>query len=92
MRILAIKAARVAHPTGDPKFSVMQAFPGEFSAQLTDPFLMCDFFGPARMAKASHPDEFPVDWHPHRGMDICTYMKVTDKSCDLSMELSDMTL
>ena len=31
---------------GDPKFSVMQAFPAAISAEEADPFLMCDHFGP----------------------------------------------
>jgi redox-sensitive bicupin YhaK (pirin superfamily) len=48
---------------------------GAFTTEETDPFLMCDFFGPARMAKASNADDFPIGWHPHRGMDIATYMK-----------------
>ena len=20
-----------------------------------------------------HEDDFPIDWHPHRGFDICSY-------------------
>ena len=22
-----------------------------------------------------HEDDFPIDWHPHRGFDICSYFK-----------------
>jgi redox-sensitive bicupin YhaK (pirin superfamily) len=72
----SLKKAKITYPTGDPKFSVLQAFPAPLSAEETDPFLMCDFFGPAiSKGLASHPDDFQVGWHPHRGMDILTYMK-----------------
>lgn len=75
MRLLQIRKAQVTHPTGDPKFSVMQAFPSAFSPEESDPFLMCDHFGPAvGTGVVSDPDEFPIGWHPHRGMDICSYM------------------
>lgn len=44
-------------------------------AESTDPFLMCDFFGPSlSTGKISNADEFPVQWHPHRGMDIVSYL------------------
>ncbi len=29
----------------------------------------------AKNQAETDPDRFPVDWHPHRGMDICTYLK-----------------
>ena len=75
MRVVKVTSAETAHPTGDPSFSVQQAFPAELSTAETDPFLMCDFFGPSVSAKReTNPDVFPVQWHPHRGMDICTYM------------------
>jgi hypothetical protein len=45
-----------------------QAFPGTFTAEEADPFLMMDYFGPMRSAgKIEDPDEFQVAWHPHRG-------------------------
>mmetsp|Transcript_20579 Transcript_20579/g.29520 ORF Transcript_20579/g.29520 Transcript_20579/m.29520 type:complete len:310 (+) Transcript_20579:85-1014(+) len=73
--ILAVRKAEVAHPTGDPKFSVMQPFPSAFSAKEADPFLMCDYFGPTTSTgKETDPDNFPIGWHPHRGMDILTYI------------------
>ena len=38
--------------------------------------LRCDKFGPkASKGIAADPDEFPVGWHPHIGMDICTYIR-----------------
>ena len=40
----------------------------------SDPFLMCDFFGPTASTGLSGVDEYPVGWHPHRGFDICTYL------------------
>lgn len=76
MRVLAVKRSVIAHPTGDPSFAVNQAFPGQFSSEETDPMLMLDFFGPSKSKGIeSDPDRFPIGWHPHRGMDICTYMK-----------------
>ena len=75
MRILSIKKAQVTHPTGDPNFSVMQAFPAAISAEEADPFLMCDHFGPSLSnGVETDPDSFPVKWHPHRGIDILTYL------------------
>ena len=75
MAVIAVKKAQKAYPTGNPKFCVMQPFPAAFSAEEADPFLMCDRFGPAiSSGSATDPDEFPVAWHPHRGMDICTYL------------------
>ena len=53
----------------------MQPFPSAFSAEETDPFLMCDFYGPTRSkGKETDPDSFPMAWHPHRGMDILSYL------------------
>ena len=46
MSINLLGSAKVTHPTGDPEFSVMQAFPAIVSAEEADPFLMCDHFGP----------------------------------------------
>jgi redox-sensitive bicupin YhaK (pirin superfamily) len=75
MAVMAVRRAKVTHPTGDPSFSVMQAFPSAFKAQDSDPFLMCDAFGPSVSdGIEKNPDKFPVQWHPHRGMDILTYL------------------
>jgi quercetin 2,3-dioxygenase len=75
MKCLSIKSAGKVFPTGNPNFSVSQAFPSAFSAEQADPFLMCDHFGPeVSKGKIDDPDSFPVNWHPHRGMDIMTYL------------------
>ena len=73
--VIGVRRSEVTHPTGDPNFSVMQAFPAAVSAEEADPFLMCDYFGPMKSAgRETRPDVYPVAWHPHRGMDIATYM------------------
>jgi redox-sensitive bicupin YhaK (pirin superfamily) len=75
MKLIGMITARIAYPTGNPNFAVQQAFPASFRAEQTDPFLMCDFFGPTKSeGKEKNPDQFPVDWHPHRGMDVLTYL------------------
>jgi quercetin 2,3-dioxygenase len=75
MRVVELALAKKTFPTGNPDFAVMQAFPAGISAINADPFLMCDFFGPTPSnGKMSDPDKFEVPWHPHRGMDILTYM------------------
>jgi len=75
MPVLGVRAAKVTHPTGDPRLSVLQAFPSGFTAEEADPFLMCDEIGPmVSPGVMTDPDEFPVDWHPHRGMDLLTWM------------------
>eukprot|EP00756_Hemistasia_phaeocysticola_P006769 Hpha_TRINITY_DN13987_c0_g8::TRINITY_DN13987_c0_g8_i1::g.35988::m.35988/K06911/K06911; uncharacterized protein len=75
MPIRELLRAQKATPTGDPKFVVDQAIPGPSTAEVCDPFLMCDHFGPREnTGKSQDPDHFPVGWHPHRGMDILTYM------------------
>ena len=49
------------HALGDPNFAVIQAFPGAFSAEEADPFLMCDEFGPTvSKGKITDPDRYPV--------------------------------
>ena len=40
MPVLSTRKAKIAHPTGDPMFEVMQPFPSAFTAEETDPFLM----------------------------------------------------
>ena len=47
------------------------------STDESDPFLMCDYWNTNEMDDlAKHPDDFPIGWHPHRGFDLATYMKV----------------
>ncbi|KAL3896494.1 MAG: hypothetical protein SGCHY_004040 [Lobulomycetales sp.] len=77
MKVLRVAKARVTYPTGDKSFAVMQAFPAGIPAVEADPFLMCDHFGPSEQTTPAEtdPDVFPIGWHPHRGMDICTYLK-----------------
>lgn len=76
LQVLGIRAAKTTYPTGNPNFSVKQCFPAGFDENESDPFLMCDYFGPKKSTgKITNPDDFDVPWHPHRGMDICTYLK-----------------
>lgn len=75
MKIIASGRAKKVYPTGNPNFSVMQAFPAGLPAKDVDPFLMCDYFSFESTGQVVDEDEFPIDWHPHRGMDICTYLK-----------------
>lgn len=35
---------------------------------------MSDFFSAPSDGAAAHVDSFPIDWHPHRGQDLCSYM------------------
>ena len=75
MKALALARAQVTHPTGDPSFKVLQAFPAAISASQADPFLMLDHFGPTvSKGLAPHEDAFEVPWHPHRGQLVITYM------------------
>lgn len=76
LKVVQTLLAQKAFPTGDPSFAVMQAWPGAFKSEaLTDPFLMLDYFGPTKSKGViADPDKFLVGWHPHRGMDIATYM------------------
>jgi len=74
MRVLSVRAAEMTYPTGDKSFSVLQCFPSAFPPEESDPFLMCDEFGPKPSTGQLGPDVFPVDWHPHRGQDLLTYM------------------
>jgi len=74
-KIVETATARTTYPTGDRSFAVKQAFPAGISAESADPFLMLDHFGPTLSHGSKEgPDEFPVDWHPHRGQDLLTYM------------------
>ena len=74
MGVRRVVAAGTAHPFGDDR-TVSQAFPNPISAEEADPFLMCDNFAMASSGVATHEDDFPVDWHPHRGMDLLSYIK-----------------
>ena len=74
LRVLAVKAAKVTHPTGDPAFKVLQSFPAVFTAEEVSPFLMMDHFGPMISTGLTGEDEFMVPWHPHRGQDLLSYM------------------
>ena len=75
MDILQVGKEGITHPFGDSR-SVKQAFPAGIPSRLSDPFLMCDYFNTVeRTGPASHPDDFPVNWHPHKGFDIASYLK-----------------
>ncbi|KAL9190629.1 hypothetical protein ACHAXT_000335 [Thalassiosira profunda] len=78
MTLLPVKTVvhhGVTHPFGDER-TVKQAFPSAIPSEHADPFLMCDFFDSVESTgKAKHDDDFPVDWHPHRGMDIASYLR-----------------
>mmetsp|Transcript_36857 Transcript_36857/g.77809 ORF Transcript_36857/g.77809 Transcript_36857/m.77809 type:complete len:320 (-) Transcript_36857:178-1137(-) len=75
MKINRIAKQGITHPFGDSR-TVSQAFPNPIPSELSDPFLMCDYFESTESkGKAAHPDDFPVGWHPHRGMDIASYLR-----------------
>lgn len=74
MPLRKVLPANIAHPFGDER-TVQQAFPAAIPAEEADPFLMCDYFAFPSKGVSSDPDYFPVDWHPHRGMDILSYIK-----------------
>lgn len=74
MRVLRVATAGTAHPFGDER-TVRQAFPKAIAAEDADPFLMCDNFAFAPEKAKFGEDEFPIGWHPHRGMDILSYQK-----------------
>jgi quercetin 2,3-dioxygenase len=75
MKILQIAKAGIAHPFGDER-AVLQAFPAGISETVSDPFLMCDYFNMVQAEEPStDPNHYPVDWHPHRGFSIASYLK-----------------
>src|SRR5210317_2005349 len=75
MGVRMIRKQGITHPFGDHR-SVNQAFPAGISSEASDPFLMCDYFAMAeRTGPVTDPDDFPVNWHPHRGFDIASYLK-----------------
>ena len=73
--ICRITQAGQTHPFGDAR-TVQQAFPSGVNEREADPFLMCDYFNSIEQnGPSQHPDDFPVNWHPHRGFDIASYLK-----------------
>jgi quercetin 2,3-dioxygenase len=78
MNLMAIKRIAkqgMTHPFGDHR-TVKQAFPAGIPTKDSDPFLMCDYFDMVETSgPVSDPDDFPIDWHPHRGFDIASYLK-----------------
>lgn len=75
MPIKTIAKQGITHPFGDHR-SVKQAFPAAITSERSDPFLMCDYFDMVETEDmARHDDSFPIGWHPHRGMDIATYLR-----------------
>lgn len=75
MKILNIVKAGIAHPFGDER-AVLQAFPKGISEKVSDPFLMCDYFDMIQNEPPSDdPNDYPVNWHPHRGFSIASYFK-----------------
>ena len=73
MSVIRVAKAGTARPFGDER-TVNQAFPSTIPAHEADPFLMCDHFA-MRSDGVNDVDDFPVDWHPHRGQDILSYIK-----------------
>jgi redox-sensitive bicupin YhaK (pirin superfamily) len=67
MAVQRVAPHGVTHPFRDER-SVHQAFPAAIRKEQADPFLMCDYFDANESTgKASHEDEFPVNWHPRSG-------------------------
>ena len=73
MPVKLIVKQGITNPFGDHR-TVKQAFPSAIPSKQSDPFLMCDFFE-MNETKARDEDDFPIGWHPHRGMDIATYLR-----------------
>ncbi|CAK4077914.1 unnamed protein product, partial [Aphanomyces euteiches] len=74
MPLIRIANSGKVHPFGDDR-TVNQAFPAGIPSEESDPYLMCDYLSMEAVGLASDPDHFPVNWHPHRGMDILSYWK-----------------
>lgn len=74
MKILRVAQHGTTHPFGDER-TVKQAFPSGINEKDADPFLMCDYVHMENTRGPAGVDEFPVDWHPHRGFDICSYLR-----------------
>jgi quercetin 2,3-dioxygenase len=74
MNVKRIVQQGITHPFGDHR-TVQQAFPAAIPSHESDPFLMCDYFHAVENnGPAQDEDEFPVDWHPHAGFDIASYL------------------
>lgn len=74
MKLIRVAKAGLTRPFGDER-TVTQAFPSGVNKEDADPFLMCDFFNMPSDGEVSHEDEFPVNWHPHQGQTVVTYLK-----------------
>ncbi|KAK3277189.1 hypothetical protein CYMTET_14789 [Cymbomonas tetramitiformis] len=74
MQLLRVVPAGITHPFGDHR-AVTQAFPAAIPSEQSDPFLMCDSYASESKGVQNDPDSFDVAWHPHRGMDILSYLK-----------------
>jgi quercetin 2,3-dioxygenase len=62
---------RAYHGKEGAGFEIWRPFPGEFSMQDADPFLLLDQSGPLEYA----PNEaVGAPWHPHRGFETVTYV------------------
>ncbi|KAL3910761.1 MAG: hypothetical protein SGARI_001966 [Bacillariaceae sp.] len=70
MKILEVARQGLTRPFGDER-TVKQAI----DTKTADPFLMCDYLNMKTDEGPSSEDHFPVDWHPHRGFDICSYLR-----------------
>ena len=85
LKVADIKTSKVDYPTGDKKFSVLEAFPSPFDAvEEVDPFLICHEWGTSKKimgmraidpGKPKEKQKKHVGWHPHRGFDIVSYVK-----------------
>jgi hypothetical protein len=58
----------------------MQAFPAGLSAELADPFLMCDFFSAPSRGKMIDEDEFEVPWSAKETVLFSFFHNVTQAS------------
>lgn len=63
-------------------FEVSRPFPSQsVKDEFTDPFLLLDEFGPKDLPKGAPG----APWHPHRGFDTVTYIKIGDSAHQDSM-------
>ncbi|CAK4189255.1 unnamed protein product, partial [Aphanomyces euteiches] len=74
MPLIRIANSGVAHPFGDQR-TAYQAIPDGIPTQESDPFLLRGYLSTETAGAASDSDHFPVNWHPHCGMDILSYWK-----------------
>lgn len=74
MNVKRVVQQGLTHPFGDHR-TVKQAFPAAIPSKESDPFLMCDYFDAVeKEGPVKNEDSFPVDWHPHAGFDIASYL------------------